>query len=182
LRISELINMRHAAFRTMASEVGHIVAVSKGVYELLLLNDIPASKVSISRQGISWTPNHTTAVTGTLAPEVPADEVRLAFVGRLDSTKGLHVLIDAFRMVPTLKVSLDVYGIVQSSANAAYLKEMIERASGDRRISFRGAIGSRDVVARLRQYDFSAVPSQWIESGPMVVLEAFAAGVPVIGW
>jgi glycosyltransferase involved in cell wall biosynthesis len=33
----------------------------------------------------------------------------------------------------------------------------------------------------MREYDLVAVPSQCLETGPMVVLEAFAAGVPVIG-
>ena len=33
----------------------------------------------------------------------------------------------------------------------------------------------------LRQYDLLAVPSRTFETGPLVVLEAFAAGVPVIG-
>jgi glycosyltransferase involved in cell wall biosynthesis len=33
----------------------------------------------------------------------------------------------------------------------------------------------------LRSYDLLAVPSQGLETGPLVVLEAFAAGVPVIG-
>jgi glycosyltransferase involved in cell wall biosynthesis len=33
----------------------------------------------------------------------------------------------------------------------------------------------------LRAYDAVVVPSQWMETGPLVVLEAFAAGVPVIG-
>src|SRR5205823_1884361 len=40
---------------------------------------------------------------------------------------------------------------------------------------------SADVVGKLREYDCLTVPSQWLETGPMVVLEAFAAGVPVIG-
>jgi glycosyltransferase involved in cell wall biosynthesis len=178
LRTSELITKRHGAFHMMASEVDHIVAVCDWVYELLLVNDIPAAKVSVSRQGISWTPDRTPApVSAGVAP----DEVRLAFIGRLDSTKGLHVLINAFRMVSTLKVSLHVYGIVQSSANAAYQKEMFGLAGGDSRISFRDPIGSRDVVSVLRHYDFLAVPSLWMETGPMVVLEAFAAGIPVIG-
>ena len=34
---------------------------------------------------------------------------------------------------------------------------------------------------RLADYDFVLVPSQWLETGPLVALEAFAAGVPVIG-
>jgi len=33
----------------------------------------------------------------------------------------------------------------------------------------------------LSAYDFVAVPSRWLETGPLVVLEAFAAGVPIIG-
>ena len=33
----------------------------------------------------------------------------------------------------------------------------------------------------MRQYDVVAVPSQWLETGPLVVMEAFAAGVPVLG-
>ncbi|MDP9171223.1 MAG: glycosyltransferase, partial [Acidobacteriota bacterium] len=32
-----------------------------------------------------------------------------------------------------------------------------------------------------REYDLLAVPSQWLETGPLVVLEAFAAGTPVLG-
>jgi glycosyltransferase involved in cell wall biosynthesis len=148
------------------------------VYELLLVNEIPAAKLSRSRQGISWTLN---PKPEPVSDREGADEVRFAFLGRLDSTKGLHVLINAFRMEPKLNVSLHVYGVAQSSANAAYQKEMFGLAGGDPRISFRDGIGSRDVVSVLRQYDFLAVPSQWMETGPMVVLEAFTAGIPVIG-
>jgi glycosyltransferase involved in cell wall biosynthesis len=113
---------------------------------------------------------------------VRSGETRIAFVGRLDTTKGLHVLIKAFQMTPALNVRLDVYGVVQSSANAAYQREMMAHASGDPRISFLEPIASGEVVPRLRQYDFLAVPTQWMETGPMVALEAFAAGIPVIGW
>jgi glycosyltransferase involved in cell wall biosynthesis len=33
----------------------------------------------------------------------------------------------------------------------------------------------------LRKYDLLAVPSTGLETGPLAVLEAFAAGVPVLG-
>jgi glycosyltransferase involved in cell wall biosynthesis len=36
-------------------------------------------------------------------------------------------------------------------------------------------------VETIRKYDALVVPSVWLETGPLVVLEAFAAGVPVIG-
>ena len=40
----------------------------------------------------------------------------------------------------------------------------------------RGAVG--EVMA---QYDFVVVPSRWLETGPLVVYEAFASGTPVLG-
>jgi glycosyltransferase involved in cell wall biosynthesis len=33
----------------------------------------------------------------------------------------------------------------------------------------------------MRRCDFVVVPSRWLETGPLVVLEAFAAGTPVLG-
>ncbi len=180
LRTSELITVRHAVYRKMTEEVDHIVAVCNWVREVILLNDVPAAKVSLSRHGISWTPD--TSTTAPSSASGARDETRIAFVGRLDSTKGVHVLINALRMIPKLKIKLDIYGVVQSPANAAYQKEMVTLSQGDSRISFLEPIASREVVPRLRQYDFLAIPSQWIETGPLVALEALAAGIPVIGW
>jgi glycosyltransferase involved in cell wall biosynthesis len=181
LRMSQLVALRHAAFRAMAAEVDHIVAVCEWVRDLLLLNDVPASKVSISRQGITWTPESAVALAGS-SMEGASDEMRLAFVGRLDPTKGLHVILNALRMAPTLRVRLDIFGVVQSSSNNAYLREQMALTGMDPRISFRGAIASLEVVPTLRKYDFLVVPSQWMETGPLVVLEAFAAGIPVFAW
>lgn len=180
LRMSELITVRHAGFRQLATEVDHIVAVCKWVQDVILLNDVPSKKVSLSRHGINWK-GQTAALTESLMHE-ERKETRLAFVGRFDSTKGLHVLIKAFKMAPALKATLDVYGVVQGPASAAYQKEMHTLAGNDPRISFHEPIAPQEVVPRLRQYDFLAIPSEWLETGPLVALEAFAAGIPVIGW
>ncbi len=181
LRMSELITVRHAGFRQLATEVDHIVAVCKWVQDLILLNDVPPAKVSLSRHGINWTRSQTTTPAESSA-HGSREEMRLAFVGRFDSTKGLHVLIKVFKMAPTLKAKLDVYGVVQGPASAAYQKEMQALAGNDPRISFRDPLAPQEVVPCLRQYDFLAVPSEWLETGPLVALEAFAAGIPVIGW
>jgi glycosyltransferase involved in cell wall biosynthesis len=181
LRMSDLVSMRHTFFRQMASEVDHIVAVCKWVREVLLLNDVPAAKVSISRHGISWPPNEPNALSSSSTSE-GSERVRLAFLGRLDPTKGVHVLIDALKLIPTLNVSLHVYGVVQNRANAAYREKMLALSCGDPRIAFQDPLRPEEIVPRLRQYDFLVIPSQWIETGPLVALEAFAAGIPVIGW
>jgi glycosyltransferase involved in cell wall biosynthesis len=179
--MSDLVGMRHTVFHQMVSEVDHIVAVCKWVREVLLLNDVPAAKVSVSRHGISWTPNEPNALSLSSTSE-GSESLRLAFLGRFDPTKGIHVLIDALKLIPTLEISLHVYGVVQNTANAAYREKMLALACGDPRIAFQDPLRPEEIVPRLRQYDFLVIPSQWIETGPLVALEAFAAGIPVIGW
>jgi glycosyltransferase involved in cell wall biosynthesis len=181
LRMSELVSMRQEVFHAMASEVDHIVAVCKWVKELLLLNDVPDAKVSVSRHGIRQTTNQKPHLIQPRIGEL-SDEIRIAFLGRLEPTKGAHVLVEALARKPGLKMKLDIYGIVQSAANAAYQEKIIKLARTDSRISIHKPIRSEEVVSRLRHYDFLAVPSQWLETGPLVALEAFAAGIPVIGW
>src|SRR5262249_41456535 len=111
----------------------------------------------------------------------PTRRIRMVFLGRLDPTKGIHILIQAMRTVPEVPIDLDIYGIVQSEAGAAYLRSLKHSAESDARLSFRDPVPAKVVVSKLREYDVVAVPSQLLETGPMVVLEAFAAGVPVIG-
>src|SRR5439155_619642 len=54
-------------------------------------------------------------------------------------------------------------------------------AASDKRIDFHAPVPVTKVASTLRQCDVLAVPSQWLETGPLVVLEAFAANVPVLG-
>lgn len=180
LRYSNLIQTRQNMFRQMASEVDHIVAVCNWVRDILLINGVDPAKTSISRQGVEWEKAEMiTSSPSTARPE--SKSLSLAFVGRLDPTKGLDTVIDAFRMLPTLKLKLDVYGVVQNCANAKYREEMLTRSADDPRIAFKQPLASNKVVEHLVRYDFVIIPSRWLETGPMVALEAFAAGVPVVG-
>ena len=70
---------------------------------------------------------------------------------------------------------------MQHERDAALQAQLRDLSGGDARIRFLPALAHSDVISTLRQYDALVVPSQWMETGPLVVLEAFAAGVPVIG-
>jgi glycosyltransferase involved in cell wall biosynthesis len=177
LQMSHLLDVRQSSFRNLIKEVDHFVAVCDWVRSVLLINQVPFRKVTLSRQGIEWDRTGTTSSSSRCSD----GELRVAFVGRLDPTKGLHVLINAIREVATSAIKLDVYGVVQSEENEKYKREILGLAKGDNRIRFQESIPSDLVVGTMREYDVVAVPSQWLETGPLVVLEAFAAGTPVIG-
>jgi glycosyltransferase involved in cell wall biosynthesis len=177
LRMTELVSLRHQTFRSLVTEVDHIVALCKWVKDVLVCNGVGKSKVTVSRQGVSPSKTVPTSTPrlGTASP------LRLVFFGRLDPTKGVHVVIEAMRSVPNLRVTFDIYAISQDACGAVYPEYVHQAVKDDARIRFRHPIPAEDVVDCMRQYDVLVVPSQSLETGPMVVMEAFAAGLPVIG-
>ncbi len=178
MRMTELVGMRHQATKTLISEVDHIVALCQWVKALLLANKVLPEKVTVLRQGLC---QESFQSCSSLGSPKASEGVKMVFLGRLDPTKGVHILLEALKAFPDLPIFLDIYGIVQGEGGLSYLRRLREIAGNDQRISFHNPVPTTEVVNRIRRYDVLAVPSQFLETGPMVVLEAFAAGVPVVG-
>ena len=119
---------------------------------------------------------HRPAARGRQAPGV----LRLGYFGRLDPAKGLDTLIEALRRIPEAPVRLDIFAVRQAGSEP-YASRLERRAAGDRRIVFRAALPPDAVREAMRGCDIVAVPSRTLETGPLVVLEAFDAGTPVLG-
>jgi len=179
LRMRELIELRHSTFRSLMAEADHVVALSHWVKELLLRNGVPPEKITVSRQGL-WGPGDASMPSGPRIRK-SGDSLRMVFLGRLNPGKGAGIVIEALRVSRDIAVQFDIYGIAQGDRDTGYLRELQALADGDARITFCEAVPAAGVVERIRHYDILAVPSQILETGPLVVLEAFAAGVPVVG-
>jgi len=180
LRCSELVALRHRTVRRFLQETDAIVAVCGWAVRLLERNGVPAGKLTLNRHGVAAV--RSTAPERALERRDPNVRLRVAFLGRLHPAKGAHDLVAAFRGAPQLKATLDFYGIPQDGAGEGYARQIRAEANGDSRMVFRGQLEPAEVVDVLGRYDLLAVPSRTFETGPMVVLEAFAAGTPVIGW
>ncbi len=206
LRMSGLIDLRHAAFRALMEEADRIVALCQWTKDLLVLNDVPAEKITVCRHGIVTNGDGTgdaSVVTclasangflqgqageGACIPRGAGGDkpqtvspLRIAFLGRIDRTKGPDILIQALRSLPDTPVELHLYGIVQDPSNEEYLGQLKKLAGTDSRVRLLPAVPGERVISLLRSYHLLAVPSRWLETGPLVILEAFAAGTPVIG-
>ena len=179
LRMTELMTSRQKAFRSLMSEVDRVVAVCEWVRAVLLLNEVPPGKIILSRQGLPTAPQEESVVTPAKPRGCP---LRVAFLGRVSAVKGIDVLVESILRDPQLRVRLDIYGVVQDAEGRLLIEELERRCGkGETRIRFLAPISAGEVVDILRLYDVLAVPSQWLETGPLVVYEAFAAGIPVIG-
>jgi hypothetical protein len=84
--MTELVEARHTAFRSLMAEVDHVVALCQWVKDLLVRNGVPDRKITVSRQGIAYEP---AAVRGSRKRETANEPIRIAFLGRLDPTKVL---------------------------------------------------------------------------------------------
>ncbi|HEX2040864.1 MAG TPA: glycosyltransferase family 4 protein [Acidimicrobiales bacterium] len=95
------------------------------------------------------------------------------FVGRHEPRKGLAVLLDALALLPP-DVRLWVAGEGPQTA------ELRARTDGDPRVEWLGRIDDAEVAARLRGADLFCAPSLHGESFGVVLLEAMAAGTPIV--
>ena len=176
LRMSSLVGRQHRALAGLVAAVDRFVVLTPWVTGVLRVNGVPDWKMVRCAHGLGLPPAPKRAV-----PARTARRTRIAHLGRLDPVKGTALLIEAVRAVPHVPVELDIYGVVQGPTAAALAAQCQALAAGDARIRFLPPLAHDRVVETLAGYDLVAVPSQWMETGPLVVLEAFAAGVPVLG-
>jgi glycosyltransferase involved in cell wall biosynthesis len=114
-----------------------------------------------------------------LQPRRPDDRLVFGFVGRIAREKGVHVLAAATgRLSSELPLRVDVWGDPQQEP--AYAAALPRSDAGRATLCFRGRFDRARVAEIYSQIDVLVVPSIWRENNPLVVQEAFAAGIPVI--
>ena len=176
LRIPGLLADAQARFHRLMSKVDHVVAVCDWVAEALKRNGVSPAKVLISRQGVAENKRERPRLG---VPRVRGI-VRIAYFGRLDPTKGVDLLVAALALVPDIEIRLDLYLVRQSGSDREFdaIQTGVLR---DRRITIHSPIPSERIPGVMASYDMIVIPSRWLETGPLVLLEAFSAGVPVLG-
>ena len=121
---------------------------------------------------ISYLPNYIDA--GDYDPNVPEKGYVLYF-GRLSEEKGVSVLLDAARMAPEVPCYVVGTGPLEDD-----LRKKAEDESLDN-VRFFGFKSGKQLRTLLEEATCIVVPSVWYEAFGLVVIEAFAAGKPVIG-
>jgi glycosyltransferase involved in cell wall biosynthesis len=179
LRTRELTDLFRRSFEEYVRHIDRIVLLADWVRPILLRNGVPPDKILLSRQALPSTPSSRTAAI----EQVPAGAlpVRLAMLTRSTPVKGAHIILEALRCIPQSEIQLDIFAVVQSEEESEYLECLKHQSEHDPRVSFCSPLAHDEVVGALRRYHLLAIPSQGLEVAPLAVLEAFAAGTPVIG-
>ncbi len=175
-RIWPLMRLRRRAVRRWMRGMNRIVALSTWSRVVLERNGVPGTRLRLVRHGLE--PPGAGGLKGVEAEG--AVVIRLGFFGRVDRAKGLGLLAEVLRLRPDLKLELHCHLIGEASAEPI-LQEKLRRLREDPRVRVHAAAPPESVIRVMSGYAAVLVPSQGFETGPLVVLEAFAAGVPVIG-
>ncbi|PGH59153.1 glycosyl transferase [Azospirillum palustre] len=136
-------------------------------------------------QPIAIIPNGVDATRFSPADAGPADagnagdRLSLLFVGRVVRQKGLDVLFEALASLPDGMRSRIGLTIVGDGPARPELEAQAARLALSERIVFRGWLGRDELPAAYRAADAFVFPSR-DEGMPNVVLEAMAAGLPVV--
>jgi glycosyltransferase involved in cell wall biosynthesis len=107
-----------------------------------------------------------------------SDRLKLAFVGRCERAKGVHVLVEAVQGLSS-SLAIEVY-FFGPYWETKYGEDLRRHMSGDKRFHKPELHDRARLRERMQSMDLCVVPSIWGENAPLTVLESFAVGVPVI--
>jgi glycosyltransferase involved in cell wall biosynthesis len=176
LSIRSIISAKVKELQLMEALSERIVAPSEWVRAALLKNGIPPEKIFVSMQAASSIFGRSDSTNAERTAGAP---LTIGYIGRLEAVKGIDTLTDALSLLPNnLSVRLLVAG---AGSDPRYLRSLHQAAERDSRIRLIGPVAPLQVPQFLKSVDVVAVPSRWMETGPLVVHEAHAAGVPVLG-
>jgi len=142
-----------------------IVVASSFSKQTLIDNGIVADGVSVNPYGVE---------SGAFFPAIKKHQpvINFVFVGLVDARKGLPLLLDVWKRLHPTDATLSLIGPINEE-----VKQLVQREYPS--VIIKGKVPFAELKQLLPKYDVLVFPS-YFEGFGLVVLEAMAAGLPVI--
>lgn len=151
--------------------VDHLISPSIFLKEFFVRNGVPDERISVMANGFPEVDAPT--------PRPVRHPVRFGYLGTWIPSKGIDLLLEAFRDISPDEALLTVHGFFPGYAGHEDYEERLMSLAGPA-VTLGGRYEHADVQSLLRQMDCLVVPSIWVENSPMTIQEAFQAGVSVL--
>jgi GT2 family glycosyltransferase/glycosyltransferase involved in cell wall biosynthesis len=190
-RASQLATRERARFMVRQLAFPQLLlALSHTLRERFVAFGVPAERLVLHELGIPLGPFRSPSRGGERHPgqAAPGDPpataarqpLRLGFLGSLMVSKAPDVLLRAFERLHPGEASLRILGgHTPYHGDDSYRRRLAPLLTLPS-VRWEGALPHAAVPAALAALDAVVVPSIWLENSPLVIREAFAAGVPVI--
>ena len=150
------------------------IAPSQAIKELLIRNGCDASKIIFIPHGIY-------PINKIPFESFTNRSIRFGYIGRIDRSKGLHVILEALEMLAGRgSYELHVFGAARNPWDEEYYNETLTNYRGIAKVVSHGLVHHNQIEEAFSKIDVLIVPSLLPEAFGMVVQESFSAGRPVI--
>lgn len=174
--------LRHKCYRNSLAATSALVAMISinrmlGSYQNNIDRYIALTHFAASRLIAGGLPEEKIIIKPNYLPDPPpigqGGTSYAVYVGRLSEEKGLKTLLDAWKLNNSIQLKILGDGPLRSEL------EEITKAN-NLNIKFMGYQDRDVILSTVSDAMMQIVPSEWYEGFPMVILEAFACGTPVI--
>ena len=170
------LNLIHNKLRNLYALRNYVhtnIAIAKWIKKAYLINHIANTK--ILTQAIN------TAPFAFSNKPFTEGKLQLGFIGRTNPSKGLHVLLKTLEINELYKqIELHVITI-QDVSEPIYYEQVRAKFSELGYNSWKENLSHTKINTEMDNWDMLVLPSTANEAAPLVILEAFAKGLPVLG-
>jgi glycosyltransferase involved in cell wall biosynthesis len=168
--------MRKRFIQSHLALVDRFIAPTEYVRDRYVDWGLPADRVVVEPQGII------PATDRRADQDDGRPRNRFGYFGQLNPYKGADVLLEAMDILGgDFDGHLWIHGANLEIQPVEFRERVAALADGSRKnITFAGPYERRELSGLMAEIDWVVVPSIWWETGPIVVMEAFQYGRPVI--
>jgi glycosyltransferase involved in cell wall biosynthesis len=153
----------HHWWQTWETQVDVYIALTEFARQKLVQGGLPAEKIVLKPNFVSPDPGMRQEI-GDYA----------LFVGRCVPTEKIYTLLEAWQRVDAVPLKLVGSGLDVGTVRQLRQQYRLES------VEFLGQRSRDEVFMLMKQARFVVFPSEWYETFGLVLVEAFACGVPVI--
>jgi len=173
------VELRRSEVTAAVAAVDQWIAPTESMRTAFLKAGVAADRISVLPYAIDE------AAYRDALPTTSSTKFRFGFLGQFMPHKGLHVLFEAVRIMQhRLPESvepweLQLFGNPVGGRHARYLERIWDDELASV-VSFFGPFEPLSAPAVMAELDAVVLPSQWDENAPLTLLQARAAGLPIV--
>lgn len=170
---ASIVKHKQKELSILKISLNQLIVVSNWQQQIFIKNGFDQQKITLSRQAINT--NKTLKSKETISKKLV-----LGFIGRISKIKGLHVLLASLKQIFTENIELRIAAI-QVKDELDYYHQHKQQTEILPNCIWIENLPNENIGDFIQQLDILCVPSQGLETGPFVVYESLAQGVPVLG-
>lgn len=174
----QAISARPESLKQSVLKSKRILALSSFQKSKFVENGYPIDRIELLRHGVESSdliPDE--AKLKQLNVDRSDGVLRMGFIGSVVPIKGLHILLEAFKLCSKQTAELFVYGELRDDPYSISIRRQAEK---NPRVRLMGRFPQEDFGTVLKSLDVLLVPALWYENDPLVVKAAQFLGVPLI--